>query len=214
MKKFIRSSRFMAYALLTVLFVSCEQKIIKNEVVVPLYQTDNKFLLDKTTSGISKETYEMQVKYAETHLKVLGSAIIQLARYDEFVKKVNSEVNKKFDGDFDVLIENIISKHTFSNRELQSMIEALRNSDEFQKSLNAFKGIDDRNYFPQVHVPFLDSKKMQQSNPKVVFLVVDKQEKYADSFDFNEGKFVKTGSLDEAFAKDNLVWVISINEKT
>lgn len=88
-----------------------KQLIILSLIVITITagckKTERSFENGESKATILNKSYEDQVKYAETHLKQLGSEIGKLTANPEFVNYIHESVIKKFDDEYEVLIKDI-----------------------------------------------------------------------------------------------------------
>ncbi len=153
---------------------------------------------------------EMQIEYqkcdAASELYTLGEGVADLTKVNSFKLHVYEQVEKKFDGDFNVLIETV--QDDFPSNGLKSA--------KIQNSLNYFK---DGNLFPQIYIPFYEelksAGKLSQKDPVFLIFTDENESGNYEGYLLNEdGKFSKLKFLvDAKFAMNNEVWVISLNER-
>ena len=170
-------------------------------------------------------TLDEPVAYTEFHFKQLGTEIAKLASNPDFRRLVYSEVDKKFDGDNNVLLETLSSALSNSNTRIA---DNLSTNESFKSSLEAFKNIEGESYCPQIYIPFYAELKeasaknssgrilSADSDPLFVFFTGDESQEIVPSYrlDGTNGEFIETDILvDEEYALSNEVWVLSINER-
>ena len=167
---------------------------------------------------------EDPVAYAEFHFHQLGAELAKLSNDRDFRKLVYTEIDKKFDGDNNVLLETLSKELTSSNGRVAG---ALSGNEKFKTSLEAFKNIEGENYYPQIYIPFYEelSEESTSSNgrimsvendPLFVFFTGDNSEDIYPAYQWDEAseELIKTDILvDEEYALTHEVWVISINER-
>ncbi len=102
----------------------------------------------------------------------------------------------------------------------------LNKGKKFTEAVNAFKNIDGTDFFPQIYIPFYEELKAEKMNSNarvlttdsdpviVLFSGDDSQDVFpayqlSDSGELEEAGFM----VDEEFAMNNEVWVISLNER-
>lgn len=163
--------------------------------------------------------------YKEKHLGTLGKLMMSVATDDSFKDMLYKRVEEKFDGEHNVLFETIISDGKAHGLQANSEKFFSDNgiADSWQEAKDAFRqdrtGLND-NYFPQLYIPSYQSlkkKNLLKTKPPVfiVFGGDDEQYQFQGYTLDAKGKIVKTPFMvDEAYAADNEVWVMSINERT
>jgi hypothetical protein len=157
-----------------------------------------------------------EVKYAQDHLKVYGKSILALQPDKEFRKNFYSSIEESFDGERNVLFKTLleIDKNQTNAKKLNDKL--LTNSADV---LNAFNSIDGKNYYPQVFIPYYDELKgkgkLSTKSPTLVIYTNDSPNSLYPGYSLNnEGNLVELKTLiSEDYAKENEVWVISINER-
>lgn len=138
----------------------------------------------------------------------LIKAVAQLSKDNSFKNDITLKVANKFDGDYNVLLKDIDK----NKRDALSTILA-----EFQN-----KGL-----YPQIYIPNFEEKQvlaksrasLVPSSNKRVYVVnaldaLDSQEYFNAYYIDNNNKLVAANfQIDEDFANNNEVWVISNNER-
>jgi len=92
-------------------------------------------------------------------------------------------------------------------------------------SSNAFKNIEEENFYPQVYIPFYEELKENKTNtnsrtlstdknPTIVVYTGDESQEVYEGFTLDEqGNLKELGrTIDEEYAQNNEVWVISLSE--
>lgn len=160
-----------------------------------------------------------QRSYTKMHLTDIGSSILKLSTNSDFKEVLYTEVAKQFDGDNDVLIITLIDELAKVNSELAINLR------QVEPSLNKFKNIEGENYYPQIFIPNFEqlghknyaNGRVRESNdpPVMVFYNGDETIEELPGYTIgNDGSIVKLGiQVDEAYANEHEVWVISINER-
>lgn len=138
---------------------------------------------------------------------------------------VHTETKNKFDGEHEVLIQDLQKNSSWK----QKMNMPIINS-----ALNAFKNIDGVNYYPQIYIPkFQHEEDMKEgkndippnSNVEEDLIVyiyysgdaevdsaTNENETYAGYVLDSSNNLVYWGMVNEEYANDNEVWIISLNE--
>ncbi len=136
-----------------------------------------------------------------------GIAIGEMYGKPGFRELVYSEVDKKFDGDFNVLVTNL--EKNYPEKELLK-------SGRMEGPAEYFRKIG---RYPQIYIPFYEelSRKKKLGKQDPVFLIYsDENEsgKYEGYVIDRNGGLTGLGFLiDEDYAMENEVWVISLNER-
>jgi len=138
-------------------------------------------------------------------------------KYPEVITQIESLAFKQFDGDYNVLVKDIIQINK---------VKSVINLPEVAQALNDLKGIGSENYYPQVYVPRLLNRNQLQVGPttldvggekeNIEFVLYDGNEEVIElpawELDDND-VLVQNGTLvDEIYLIENPVWVISLNE--
>jgi hypothetical protein len=175
---------------------------------------------------IDTKSYEEKVDYVKSNLKNIGTKLALLVNDESIKEFVYEQVERRFDGDYNVLIEHLIDSigQSYSAGRISSI--SAKSIQEIDLSLEQFKGIGQNNYYPQIYIPFFESlqiRRIGQSNAKlamekpplfVLYAGNESQEIY-EGYQLNDdGELAEIGILiDEAYAQNNEVWVISLNER-
>jgi len=189
-------------------FISCEESSIN------------------PTSTLSvPETHAEQIEYLTSHLTILGKSALQAAKKESFKQELYAEVEKQFDGDYNVLFETLKAKLSNDKGLFGARLSGISNED-LEQSLNAFKGIDGDDFFPQIYIPHFEELKEQNiktnsrvltenSDPIIVINIGDGGPIKVPGYRLNEYDDLEdVGFLvDEEYAINNEVWVISLNER-
>ncbi|MFN8354542.1 MAG: hypothetical protein U0Y10_08855 [Spirosomataceae bacterium] len=190
---------------ITLLIFSCTKQ---DEAVMPDLQN---LKLEKDLGNL--------FDYTHRNLEILGKAVLISSENFNFRQKVYQEIERKFDGDFNVLIETLDNDNVdFDLAQNVSNVISTNNSrvtpDEV---INAFKNIEGKNYYPQVYIPFYEELKAKRiiGTKEPVLIIHDGQTKDVfEGFSYKSGVLQKNNQkVDENYAKTNEVWVISLNER-
>lgn len=173
-------------------------------------------MLEHRATDKSDLTNLQEVKFAEDNLKVYGKSILSLQPDKEFRKSFYSSIEESFDGERNVLFKTLleIDKNPTNAKKLNDKI--LANSEDV---LNAFNGIEGKNYYPQVFIPYYDELKdkgkLSTKPPTLVIYTHDSPNSLYQGYSLNDnGTLVELKTLiSEDYAKENEVWVVSINER-
>ncbi len=161
---------------------------------------------------IEKKSIEEQRLYVVTNFKVIATELAKLAADDAVKSLIVSKVAEKFDGDYNVLVKDLLAEPSIAQKSSAGVIN---------ETLKAFLNIEEKNYFPQVYIPRLSSK--NQANPTtpttdniLEFVLYDGNE---ENLSFpgwildDKNELVLSGRMiDEDYATKHNVWVISLNE--
>jgi hypothetical protein len=166
-------------------------------------------------------------KYTLDNLTTIGKGVLNSSKNNDFRKMVYSEIEKRFDGDEDVLIKTLEENASRMNVSLvQNIAKSMRNSSDALVSagsvLRAFSNIEGNEYYPQVYIPFFEelkrNGKIGTSTPTIVIFNGDskdsKQNGAPGYIIDSEGDIKQIANVKEDYAKNNEVWVISLNERT
>ncbi|MEA1876160.1 MAG: hypothetical protein U9N86_04800 [Bacteroidota bacterium] len=175
---------------------------------------------------LSNQDIEMTLKsgnsieFATVHLSQTMKAVAHLSQNPEFRSTVYGEVNKHFDGDWDVLVQSLLEANygktsvpaLLSKNPMGVTLESLNNS------LNSFKGIEEMNYYPQIFIPnysaLLEEGVIGENSPIFVIAVQDGQSELIGYQLSEKGNLTELPYLiNEKIAFSQEVWVISINER-
>lgn len=179
--------------------------------------------LDKTEI-MSKSAAE-QVKYAEKNLEAIGTEIAKLVQNKDFRTYVHNEVKKKFDEEYEVLIQDLFKNTIWRNKVEYAKIDL---------HLNQFKNLGGANYYPQIYIPKfqeIEDKGNAKNNANlggdltadsIVYIyyagdsevdsATNENESYAGYVMNSIGQMVYWGMVNEEYANNNEVWIISLNE--
>lgn len=174
---------------------------------------------------ITSKSAAKQVAYAEENLKKIGAEVAILAKDIAFVNFVKAEVGKKFDEEYEVLIEDL-KKNSIWNSKLGTT--------KINEGLSAFKNLDGGkagSFYPQIYMPNLQYKEDEgifnlSSNgldDQIYYVFFGGNAEDIDESSLVDDKkmgyilnqndsLVEWGLIDEAFANENDVWILSLNE--
>ena len=175
----------------------------------------------KQNEMVNTMTSSEQMAYAKKNLLTLGNAVVSLSNDKEFKTSLYKGVEKAFDGERNVLIKDLSAIETQTGRNSdklkQTLVGIAGDESMANKALQAFDNIGNTNYYPQVFIPFYDDLKQAGKigieEPVLVVLAehgdVFPGYKIGKDGQLNETSFL----IDESFAKQHEVWVLSINER-
>ncbi len=193
-----------------VTLISCQKEEELNQVI---NQEEN--IVQELTQSLSFMNDNQSFAYDK--LKKLGDIILQCSKYENVRNTIYSNIENKFDGENEVLIKTLIEKKVISNN---SEFVSSTDLENIGINLAAFKNIESQNYFPQIFIPFYDELKakgkLNDGSPIIVPFVsgTENLNGYIGYTLNSNFKIEKLNFLiDEVFAQNNEVWVISLNEK-
>jgi hypothetical protein len=181
---------------------------------------DNSLEVQMPEASIMTKSALEQVKYAEVNLKKIANTIGKLTKKPEFVNFVHTEVAKKFDGQFEVLVEHLLKSPIWGTQ---------LNTQELNEGLNAFKNLEGSNFYPQIYIPkmqndadnhvsnFTTNNTTNLEDVKVVVyggeLAGVPENALHSSYSVNEdGELIPFQNIGEPYANENEVWIFSVNE--
>lgn len=193
-------------------------------IVLTINACDESSEVQKQTESIELQSQEDQMAYAKNHLKVLGQAAANVAKEPEFREMLYQEIEKQFDGDYNVLFETLANSTIDNVPTGARMATTVITEYDIYEALEAFKGIEGADFYPQIYIPFYEELKEQKtnsrvlttdSNPVIVLFSGDDSQDVFPGYRLNDsGELEATGFMvDEAYAMNNEVWVISLNER-
>jgi len=172
--------------------------------------------LAEIKKSITKQPIEQQYVYVRDNFKKIMNELAPLFKDPGFMDYLRSEAAKKFDGDYNVLIKTIIMNPMYTQK---------INATKIQFFLDAFKGLDGEDYYPQIYFPFFEKHQAAKNNVASGSNLVDNQEvvlydgnESAPSFpvyqyDDITDSLAATGIYaDEPYALANELLIISLNE--
>lgn len=180
---------------------------------------------------IELQSYENQKEFVHDNLKILGKSVLSLANDPEFREIVYQQIEKRVDGDDNVLLETLSKIQTSDQQTLGARMNNLLNIEgNIEHTLDKFRGIEGRDWYPQIYIPFYDKvKERREASPlaktalvaQPVVVLFDGEEPGDDSspvvtgFLLNDsGELTESNlEIDEEYAEENEVWVISLNER-
>lgn len=175
--------------------------------------------------SITSQSGANQVAYAELNLMKIGAEVAILAKDRAFVNFVKAEVGKKFDDEYEVLIDDLKKNPIWSFK---------LGTTKITEGLSAFKNLDAGragSFYPQIYMPNMQYKE-DESISNLSSSGLDDQIYYVffggNSEDMDElslvdekkmgyilnqnDSLVEWGLIDGAFANENDVWILSLNE--
>ena len=128
--------------------------------------------IEEAVVPITSQSAQKQIVFGNKQLKQITEGIALLAKDKEFVSFVHTETKKKFDGEYEVLIQDLQKNSTWRQK---------MNMPTINNALNAFKNIDGANYYPQIYIPkFEHEEDMKEeknhtisnvsNNPEIIYI--------------------------------------------
>ena len=172
-------------------------------------------------SAMLSASLDDKVSYHKKYLTALGKSVLLLAKEEDFRELVYEEVKKEFDGDYNVLLE-MVYNHQQVNLKQRAVNEILKKNEvvvSIDDALEAFDftDTDGVKYFPQIYIPFFEEHSEQglkNNNTPIVAIYdgADTEQLVGYTMD-SLGRLIEMPYLiSEEVAKNEEVWVISINE--
>lgn len=166
--------------------------------------------LNEDFNNIENATIEKQREFLVVKLKQVIQDLAPGFKNQQFRSFILSEMDKKFDGEAHILVKRIYENPQFDN---------LINKKSLKKSLDELKNIGGENLYPQIYLPnfntFYGSPRIE-NDEKDEFLIFDGNDTATVSkvYYLNEdGELIDKGYYaDETYAKNNEVFIVSINE--
>lgn len=156
--------------------------------------------------------------YAKEGLTEYADAFMRLSENDDFKEILYDEMAREFDGDFNVLITDLIDACNDQEFYIEDTLLLLVEDFDLEKFLDIFMDIDGvNNYYAQIHIPNFDSiEYLNRDVVAAVFYGDDSITSYAGyviDAPGMEGQLDSIVVVDEAYTENNEVWVFSINER-
>jgi len=200
-------------------------KVISILVIVFFFSCSNdsdnlEIAVEETQLTIEDQPIEVQREYTINNLKKIGTAIAMIAEDKSMRSMVYKMVDKRFDGDTNVLIEQMMDvKPEDKNMTMRAYAEDLGMIKQMEDGMNAFKGIDNENWYPQLYIPFFDetsSTRIDSDIPPII--LYDGNEDIVNfpayELDANNNLIESELMIDQSYAENNEVWIISINSRS
>ncbi|MBX9785065.1 MAG: hypothetical protein K2X48_17390 [Chitinophagaceae bacterium] len=163
---------------------------------------------------------EQKRAYRTENLQKIAQSIAVLAKKDPgFRSHVIAEARKKFDGDYNVLVKILMENPSYA---------ASLKTKGLLQGHQAFQQLEGENWEPQIYIPRLAAKEANDNHyqarvtenetlPEPQFLIYDGNEATTvyQGYELNSYNVltpVPDLLIDSAYAENNEVWVISLNE--
>ncbi|MEI2710261.1 MAG: hypothetical protein V9E96_14800 [Chitinophagaceae bacterium] len=163
---------------------------------------------------IAKKSINEQRQYVRDNFKKIMKELKPIFKDSELKAILYSEIAKKFDGDYNVLIKTLINNPQVSCKVNKEKVNSL---------LAAFYNIDGRNYHPQIYIPnfqkHISTQSLRTSTDEVVEAVFydgDETVNEKPTYTFNEdGEVVPTGNIaDEDYSLAKPLYIFGLNENS
>ncbi len=189
-------------------------------------QRNRELALKATPQTINNQPYEVRLAYTYHHLDVLGKAVMSYANDERFREVLYREVEKKPFGESTVLLPTLFQESMKNGVSMLEKENKFVSAADLEKAQKAFYDVDSMVYYPQVYIPYYEERKQtgaasrksaaKANNPPVVVIYAedDIDKKEYPAYTLNEkDSLVEAGFMvDEAYVKENEVWVISMSE--
>lgn len=159
--------------------------------------------------------HQKDTEFATDNLKVYGKSILTFQIDFDFKANLYAAIEESFDGERNVLFKTLLreDKNPIHARKLQGELLNSR-----QAIMNAFMNLDGKNYYPQVFIPFYDelkaTGKLSIKIPTLVIYTHDSPNSLYQGYSLDhKGNLLQTQLISEAYAKENEVWIVSLNER-
>lgn len=188
---------------------------------IQLNDTRDSRVKAETPNSIVRKSQDLQFLYVRENLKVIAEGILKASVDESFKDHLYAEINKKFDGDDNALINTLLNPSINSNASVVAMASQLRAISLLNATLNAFKGIEGQDLNPQIYIPFYENHKASSSNrartngesPMVVLWDGNEDQNVYPGYRMKGNQLSLSGiDVDEKYAEENEVWVFSLSE--
>ncbi|MGB0861444.1 MAG: hypothetical protein ACPGXZ_00925 [Saprospiraceae bacterium] len=179
--------------------------------------------VDKGESTEIKSPFDVR---NENMLNTIALGLIDIAYDVDFRALVYHKVSEQFDND-----DNTLLKHLQEEIDLIPLINTSIQNNKFaldkqlaKYSYNFYKDktliqqavegfvMEDEVWYSQIYIPFMDKHKESNELPTIVVGAKDSEDCIAMGYKLLANKTFEIIEVDEEYAKENLVWVISVNE--
>lgn len=168
------------------------------------------------------ETPQDKLARVNQSMKILAQFSLGLSKSESARSNIYKLVQNQFDGDYNVLFKDILDDNSI---EPSARLESLNNhskvtKEDINEALSSFLGIEDSmNYYPQIYIPFYEemsaSGKLGSEDPVIIVHLSDTTGNSFTGFQSSDDNDLITTDflVDESFAQNHEVWVLSINER-
>jgi len=190
----MKTKSLIIVAVLTSLsfLTSCEKDSFNPNNNIVLNESEDNFVLNKA------------------ELDILKRGVARLSANKNFRNAVYKSVSKKFDGDDNVLLNEVVNlyKNDFSKGYISSEFDSIVN----KLNMNGL--------YPQIFIPYFEESILKGTKSNDIIYVIealnvhDSVEFFSSIFIDENGAIANTEFLiNESFASENEVWVLSLNER-
>lgn len=172
-------------------------------------------IVQKTPTSVSSVALTF-TEYENLYDSVLMAAqwgLLDISKSATFKALVNTEVGYEFDGDVNVLLKKLAENYTTLEADMETSISLHYANPSLltkfvSQAVNGFTYFD-KFVYPQIYIPF-DDQVTLTDNPVVTLNLNDST--VLPGVYITGSNILVNQVVDEDFAGENLVWVISVNE--
>jgi hypothetical protein len=167
-------------------------------------------------SQVEYLSLERKIKYGKYHLDHIAKALLGAVDDQNFRSLLYAEIAKQKTGEYSVLLSALFKissiREFFSDKKIVKYIS----KDKFLNAQNAFYGVEGKILYPQIFIPYFERHSESNSNDVPIIAIGFGQ--VAGNTELNgltvddSGRIVKVKDITEEFAKENEVWILSLNE--
>lgn len=160
--------------------------------------------LDEGLTGAEMSLIKNPEKFLVDNFKVLGASVASLANETEFRELLYWEVEKQFDGDYNVLFETLLSQELPEGR-----VSSTLSHSSLSDVLETFKvAVEGEELYPQIYIPYFEEMNARKSasrqegeTPLLVLYDGDESTDVFPSYSLNDaGELEETGiMIDEEY---------------
>jgi hypothetical protein len=166
----------------------------------------------------------------ETLINTAALGVVELAKNSTFRNTVHSKVAEQFDGDDEVLLKTLdglvsnlssnmrqsVLQHKDNIAQSPNLInyknfQAFTTSEKLSEVVTGYTNCDKTRYV-QIYIPCYEEVDLN-SLPVIVIGYEEPDDCIIPGYQIQSDGSVKVINVDETFACDNLVWVVSVNER-
>ena len=177
-------------------------------------------VIQYTPQQVTDAPYEEQRLYAMHHLGILSQSLLSVANDERFRDILYAEIEKEATGESAVLFSTLFKKVNTEEPSLVNEMQKQISLEDFTNAQKAFWGIEEKILFPQIYIPFFggDESESEEKNlrtshhPVIVTDPISDQELVTGYTVDNYDQIIEVNDIDEQYARENEVWVVSLNE--
>lgn len=183
---------------------------MKNLRICLLILSASLFLISCSEEPVKQDNLNNSQETSLTSREEIHSLInniVKLSANSEFKQLVYDEVSKRFDGDDNVLLTNLNGK-------------SLKSASIDQKYGSVVSALKDKGLYPQIYIPQFEEGRLKSAKSDSPIYIIDglnandSTKQFKSVYLDENGEIRETDFLiDENFARNNEVWVISYNER-